>query len=236
VGLNWTQLARDLADRLDTDLPARVPDTLAIDLPGFQAELQKKGLLFCDPTGGQRPDESALDRTAEHLIRSASRAAAVSGAVSGMAGIAGVPPEVAWHLVQLLRLAQRLIVVYGHDPDQDKGRLLVQRAIAAGLEIELPAQAGLGLRVRDLPAVLRDSTPTAHQGATWLAQAAIRQSAKAAIRPFSRSIPGLASAPAAWLARRSMRAQAQRMHAVIRRGSVGPRWAGGNTTDAIELP
>lgn len=236
MGLNWTQLARDLADRLDTDVPARVSDTLDIDQAAFRAEMHHKGLQFYDPATGQRPDEAALDRTAEHLIRQAGRAAAVSGALSGMAGIAGVPPEVAWHLVQLLRLAQRLMVVYGHDPDQDKGRLLGQRAMAAGLEIELPAQSGVGLRVRDLPAVLRDSPPTAHQGATWLAQAAIHQAAKAAFRPVTRSIPGLASAPAAWMARRSMRAQAQRMHALIRRRTAGPRWAGGSTTDAFELP
>jgi len=235
VAVNWTQLARDLASRLDTELPARVSSSLAVEPATFRLEMLDNGLAFHDPATGHRPDGRALARTAEGLIRSAGRAAAVSGAISGMAGMAGVPPEVAWHLVQLLRLAQRLAVVYGVDPESDKGRVLVQRAMAAGLDIDLPAQGGVGLRVRDLPSVLKDSAPTVHQGATWLAQAAVRQTAKAVLRPMGRAVPGIAAGPAAWLARRAMRAQADRMHTVIRRAWGGPGWAGVAPADAVEV-
>jgi hypothetical protein len=192
-------------------------------------------LAFSDPTVTHPADAESLAHTAEYLIKRACRSAAVTGAVGGMAGMAGVPPEVAWRLVQLLRLAQRLVVVYGHNPQRDDGRMLVQRAIAAGTGIELPAQGGVGMRVRDIPDVLRESTPTVHQGATWLAQAAVRQTARAVLKPIGRSVPGLAVAPAAWMARRSMRDQAERMLNVIQRASTGPKWNDSNTTDAIEV-
>lgn len=231
----WTQLARDLGDRLDTDLPARLSDSLAIDPTELRADLNKRRLSYLDPATGHRPTEEALALTAEHLIRRATRSATISGAVGGMAGMAGVPPEVAWHLVQLLRLAQRLMLVYGHNPEDDRGRLLAQRAMAACFEIDLPTQGGVGLRVRDLPSVLRDNVPTAHQGATWLAQAAVRQTAKAVLRPIGRSVPGLASGPAAWRARQSMRNQAERMLTVIQRASAGPQWADGSPTEAVEV-
>lgn len=235
MGLVWSQLARDLAERLDADLPARVTESLAVDPRQFRASLTEQSLAFRDPAAGYKPDLDALDRTAEHLIKRATRAATVSGAVSGMAGMAGVPPEIAWRLVQLLRLAQRLAIVYGTDPTRDKGRLLIQRAMAASFEVDLPAQGGLGMRVSDLPAVLRDTTPTVHQGATWLAQAAVRQTAKAVLRPLGRAVPGLASAPAAWRSRQTMRTQAARMLGVIRRGSADPRWTVEKVTDAIEV-
>ena len=113
--------------------------------------------------------------------------------------------------------------------------MLVQRALAASFDIELPAQASVGMRVRDLPAVLRDSTPTVHQGATWLAQTAVRQTAKAVLRPIGRAIPGVASAPAAWRSRQSMRTQAERILHVIQRSASDPLWSTASVTDAHEV-
>lgn len=231
----WLQLARDLAERLDTDLPGRVAGSLGVEVASFRAELLQSGMAFHDPARGQRPAPEALERTANRLIRRATRRAVVSGAVGGMAGVAGVPPEVAWRLVQLLRLAQRLSLVYGQDPTTDRGRLLVHRALAAGFGLELPDQQGMGLRVSDLPAVLRDTAPTMHQGATWLAQAAVRQTTHAVFRPIGRMVPGLGAGPAAWRARRSMRAQGDRMHEVFRRAWGGSAWSSTEFTEAIEV-
>ena len=113
--------------------------------------------------------------------------------------------------------------------------MLVQRALAASFDIQLPAQAAVGMRVRDLPTVLKDTAPTVHQGATWLAQAAVRQTAKAVLRPIGRAIPGVASAPAAWRSRKSMRTQAERMLAVIQRGTTDPLWSSASITDVQEV-
>ncbi len=235
MGGPWVQLAHTLADRLDTDLPRQITGSLAVDPSAFRTVLGGKGLAYHDPSTGKKPDAAELQRTAQRLIRHATRKALISGAVGGMAGAASVPPEVAWRLVQLLRLAQRLSVVYGHDPTTDRGRLLVQRALASGFQVELPDQQGVGLRVRDLPVLLRDSVPSMHQGASWLAQVAVRKTTRAVIRPIARSVPGLGAGPAAWRARRTMQDQAERMHTVFRRAWNGSAWNTAEIVNAIEV-
>jgi hypothetical protein len=231
----WTQLARDLIHRLDTDIPTKLAGSLAINPQSLRLDLRRRQLDFMDPQSGQEPRAESLQRTTDRLIKDCARAATIGGAVSGIAGVAGVPAEVALRMTQLLRLTQRLMVVYGHDLTTDKSKLLAQRAIAAAYEISLPTQAGLQVRVCDLPTLLRDSTPTAHQGATWLAQAAVRQTTRAVLRPIGRTVPGLASAPAAWRARKTIKGQAARILKVIQRASAGPGWRTQDSTDAVEL-
>ena len=232
----WQHLARDLADRLDTVVPARLSGSLGIEPSAFRAELMDKGLAFHDPATGNLPQQQALERTAQKLIKKASRQAILSGAIGGMAGMAGVAPEIAWRLVQLLRLTQRLAIVYGIDPSTQKGELLIKKALAAGFEVDLPNQQGVGLRISNLPSVLRDVTPNMHQGASWLAQVAVRQTTSAVIKPIGRFVPGLAAGPAAWRARRSLQEQADRIHQVIRRAGDGPRWPSYDSIEAIEVP
>jgi len=235
VSAAWAQLASDLAARLDTELPERISGSLGVDPAEFQADLRAAGLSFADPARTEAVDAASLQATAEKLIRRATRRAMVTGAIGGMAGLAGVPPEIAWRLVQLLRLAQQLSVVYGHDPSTDKGRLLVQRALAASFDVQLPDQQSVGLKVSDLPAVLRDAVPTAHQGGSWLARAAVRQTVRSVTRPIARSIPGLGAGPGAWLARRAMQEQAEQIHGVFLRAWEGPRWSGTEIIEAVEV-
>ena len=68
-----------------------------------------------------------------------------------------MPPEALAQVVTVLRLAQRLAVVYGFDPDDDRGQVAVWRALAAGLQVEMPAQGVLRMRASEIPALVVSS-------------------------------------------------------------------------------
>ena len=213
--LDLKQALRNLVDdRLDRDLLAPLVAATGLTRRAIVQELDAQGLAH--GFGATRPPPTELDLSAQALIERARDQGAALGAATGLAGALGVPPEVLGSMVQLLRLAQRMAVVYGVDPETDAGGMVTWRAIAAAYQLQVPDQAELTLRVRDLPRAAMGRLRTPQPSAAWAAQHLVASARAAIMARGIRAVPGLATAWSAWAARGRIQEQGERMQRVFR--------------------
>lgn len=220
MGSPWSVLWEALGERLDEDLLPAVYEAASVPTAEIRRQFREAALPHLDPEAGLRPEASELDAAADRIITGARGRAAALGAVGGLAGAFAIPPEVLASLVQTLRLAQRLAVLYGFDPETDLGKVVMWRAIAAGYEVSLPAQGPIGLKVRDLPDVLRSQVPATRQASGWLARQVVTRSVMSVANRVTRLVPGLGAGMAAWGAQRRIDGMGRRMAAVYARACV----------------
>ena len=226
-------LIQDLTGRMNEDLPPYVVRSMSVDPDVFRAELNKDGLSFADPTQIHAADIQALRHSAERTIRRSARRASVAGAASGLAGWLGVPPEIAARVVQSVRLAQRLAIIYGHDPSTDRGAMHVRKALAAGWQFDLPDQAKVDIKMSDLPKLVQTNLQPTHHAGGWLAQKLMRKATASIGSRIGRVVPGLGAGLGAYQANRSTRELGERMlDAYIRIHRI-PKPSG--IEDAIEV-
>ena len=213
----WSVLLQAMGERLDEDLLPAVYAAASVPTADIRQFFRDNGLAHLDPQAGANPGLPELEAAADRVIATARGRAAALGAVGGLAGAIAIPPEVLASLVQTLRLAQRLGVLYGFDPETETGKLVMWRAIAAGYEITLPSQGPIGLKVRDLPDVLRNQVPATRQASGWVARQVATRSVMSVANRVTRLIPGLGAGMAAWGAHRRIDAMGHRMAAVYAR-------------------
>jgi len=205
----------DLLAKADGDLMSGGYHAISVDPDRVRRQLRTAGRPFIQP-GGVAPALAELDATAAWIVeQSRFKTTALSG-FAGLAGAPSVPPEIAARGVGIVRLAQRLAIVYGFEPGTDRGRTALWRALAAGLEVELPEHGPVELRVSELPALLRPSAQPRSIGAA-LAQALVFRSATYVAGRFGRFLPLLSSGFAASEANRHTTQVGARMIAVLRR-------------------
>lgn len=205
-----------LLDRVDTDLLPAIYAAASLSTAEIRAQFEEDGLPFLNPlTGRSPPMEDVILASAQVIRHSRNRATALGG-LAGISGPISVPPEVLANLVQILRLSQRLAVLFGFDPETDAGRLVMVRALAAAYGLAVPAQGQLGLRLRDLPMVLRSQLPEVAQPA-WLLQQAAHRTRGMIVRRVVQAIPGLGLGVSAWSALRRVERAGQEMVEVYRR-------------------
>ena len=229
-------MVSELGEHLDETLLPRIYDAARLRTDAIKQDLDARGLTRADP--GQpdlAPSAAELEASVDRLVRSARRTAGVRGAVAGVGGLWTLPPEAGVALVQLLHLGQRLAVVYGHDPETDRGKVLLLRALAEGLELRLPKQARLGLRVSDLPRVAERQLPEVAHGGAWMVQVLAARTAVTAASRVARVVPGLGASVGAFQAWRETRARGRRMAAVFARSWTEPLFGTGPIEDAEEL-
>jgi hypothetical protein len=207
-------LLEALGERIDTESLARVYVTASVPTAQVKAELRIRGVAWHDPDGpGCVVEQVAV--TSERFVHEASTRAAFLGAASTLAGALALAPETAGMVVATLRLAQRLAVIHGFDPETDAGRMVMLRALAAGWGIEVPAQLNLQLRARDLPALVRARfAPAIADDLGARARSAV---ARGLARRALRAVPGLGAGMAGWSTRRKMLTAGARMRAVFER-------------------
>jgi len=231
----WSVLWEVLGERLDEDLLPAVYEAVSVPTSEIRAALREAGLAHLDPEAGLRPEPAELDAAAARLVATARGRAAALGAVGGLAGAFAIPPEVLGSLVHTLRLAQRLAVIYGFDPETDAGKMVMWRAIAAGYEFELPASGPMGLKVRDLPDLVRTQVPATRQATGWLARQVVTRSVMSVANRVTRLVPGLGAGVAAWSAQRRIDALAARMVAVYGRACADAVFDLGDEALAVEV-
>ena len=142
-------LLRAVARRADEAALSRLYDAVSVSTDATRARLDRVNLVYAMP-GQPAPRTEELDRTADWLIGQSTANATALGGLAGLAGWLSVPPEVAAYMVATLRLGQRLAVTYGLDPETERGRLALARALAAGFEVPMPARGVVGMRASDL--------------------------------------------------------------------------------------
>lgn len=225
----------DLGGLLDEELLPAVVAAATLDPAEVRDALDADGLAWHDPARGRSPSLGELDATAQELLKRSVRRATVRGAVAGLAGIASIPPEAVAALVQLTRLAQRLAVVYGHDPDTDRGRVWLVRALAEAVEVDLPRQGRWDLRLSNLRAAFGRVDQEGPDRAAWLARVLAVRAGGGTGERLLRLVPGLGSGLSAASARRTIRRQGTRMIAVYRRSWDGAFLLSGPVEDAVEV-
>jgi hypothetical protein len=147
----------DAWERMDTRLPAGLYVAVSVPTARFREDLRRRHKPFVDPDA-EAPPGPEVDYTARWVI---SQTGLTSASVAGLASTVGalsVPPEAVAQTLAVVRLAQRLAIVYGFDPETERGALVVWRAVARGLGLALPADGPSDVRVKDLPALFLPRT------------------------------------------------------------------------------
>jgi hypothetical protein len=233
----WSDIVGAVTDRIDADLLPALYAAASITTSDIRAEFEEQGISYLEPGAqGSVVSLSDLELAAIRVVRQTRSSATVVAAVSGLVGPLAVPPEVLASLVQILRLAQRLAVLFGFDPETDSGRIVMWRAIAAAFEVELPSQGQLGLKVRDLPALLKSQLPAAQAASAWLGRRILSRSITLVARRVSKLIPGLGAGISAWSALRRTEEAGDRMIAIYRRACEGAPIDWGDEVLAVEIP
>ncbi|MCO4743829.1 MAG: hypothetical protein KC912_03510 [Proteobacteria bacterium] len=223
------------ASRADKRLVGQLVAAVSVDAPSMRTRLRGASRPFLDVDGSERPSLAEVEMTALHVVRQSRVRVGAFGGMVSLAGALSVPPEVLATGVAALRLAQRLAVVYGFDPDTDRGEMAVFQALAAGFEVRLPARGTVGVRVSDLPRVMLDTVDTDVQSAGGsLATSVVKQSALLVGRRVTRLVPVVFSGWAAVAARDRMDDIGRRMLVVFRRLAEAPA-VDGDVEDAIEV-
>lgn len=221
----------DLVASLDARLVEGWIAAVSVPTARTRRWLRGRRLAFADPEAERSPSLIEIDATARVVIeRYGASQALVSGA-AGLGGAASLPPELLASLVASLRLGQRLCVVYGFDPETDRGQMALWRAMAAGHQVDLPDAGPVGVRASEVPGLLLARTGSV--GGT-LARSVVK-SASFRILRFTRLVPLLASATGARAGRRSLMAIGERMQATLRRLADAPATPTGPVEEAIEI-
>ena len=230
------QVFQNLSERIDEDLLPVLYEAASVPTVVIRAELEAAGLAWSDPSRGRSPSVHELRLSAEAVIQRSTRRATIRGALASTMGLLAVPPELAAAFVQTLRLAQRLVVVFGHEHESDRGKLILGRVLAAGLEIELPEQARVDFRVQGLPAMVRQEGQDQPRALERVARFAGRRVVVGVGTRIGRSIPGFGLGIGAWSARRQLRKQAARMLPVLEASWEGVPWPQDAVEEVVELP
>lgn len=217
----FSVLLQAFGERLDEDLLPAIYTAASVPTADVRTWMRDTGLVFLDADAGSYPSTAELDEAAARIISHTRDRAMAFGVASGFVGAVAIPPEVLASIVSSLRLAQRLAVLHGFDPETDVGRLVMWRALAAAYEVELPAQGPVGLKVRELPDLLRSQVPATRQASAWLARQVVVRATATVMSRITRLIPGLGAGLAGWGAHRRTHAMGARMVEVYRRAMTG---------------
>ena len=220
-----------VAHRIDAGAVRALYAAVSVPTERERQRLRRTRRVFVDPEA-DLPDRIAVGQTADHVVDQAVFGATTLGGLAGLGGMATVPPEVAATMVAVVRLAQRLAVVYGFDPGDDRGQMALQQALSAGLQVELPDGGPLGLKVSDLPQVLAPRVP--REVTVAMTQALVRQTAWMVVGSLGRFIPGISAGVGAAGGRRRMREIGHRMKDALERLSGLPV-ADAGVVDAVEI-
>ncbi len=188
--------ARDLFDdvsrQLGSDLIPALVRAASIDPDRFCDELRGRGLPIERLDDLRGLDLALLDPVAESLIESARRRSALSGVGLGMGGWIAIPPEILAQLVQQLKLAQRLSLVYGVDFRTPAGEMALWKAVAEGADVELPAEGSPRTVGSALPARIGRTPVAVNPVVSRLALAVVRQIVTRRALPLGRLVPVVA--------------------------------------------
>lgn len=205
------QILHNLGERVDMDLLPSLYQASTLSTAQIQREFMRTQTRWHDPSQGMNPDAVELQLAAHAVIGRCTRVAMIRGALGGSLGALAIPPEIAASLVQTLRMAQRLAVLYGFDPETARGQLLLSRALEVTYNLKLPTQRAMGVRMRDLRQVSTQQLPDVQRTTAWVARTVSWQMTRRIGGRIGRVLPGFGMGIGAWDARRLMKRHGQIM-------------------------
>jgi hypothetical protein len=194
----------------------------------------KHNLAYVHPSIKVHPVRDDLQKSANFLIKRSANRAAFIGATTGAIGYPGVIFEMTLLSLHFLRLGQRLIALYGHDPRDEFAEALVLKAFAHIFEFELNAY--------ELPKELTDLRPFIQQiqhkseseipSTKWLVtKTAVRY---VFARHFKRLIPAIGSSLGAFQSHRTFTVRGNELNRYIER-QLRPKFQPNTPLDAVEI-
>lgn len=214
-------LVADLLHQMDHRLLAGWYQAVSVPAARVRRHLRAAHRPFIDRDSDQLPSLEELDQTARWLIAQSSSHVSAFGGVAGLAGLVSVPPEAAATAVAGIRLGQRLAVVYGFDPETDRGRMALWRALAAGFQVDLPERGPMGTRASDLPAVLAPGWVSPRTVGSALAARILRRAVGMVVGP-TRALPVWGAGDGARGGKRRIDDIGERMRRVLRQLADAP--------------
>jgi hypothetical protein len=205
----------DAWERMDTRLPAGLYVAVSVPTEKYRADLRRRGRVFVDP-GVADVAPADVDFTARWVIQQTGLTSAGVAGFAATVGAISVPPEAVAQTLAVVRLAQRLAIVYGFDPETERGALLVWRAVARGFGVALPMDGPSDVRVKDLPALFLPRTVSS--AGLYVARATMQRSASLLARRIGRMfpVPFITPGISAWRANKRHNEVGERMMASLR--------------------
>jgi hypothetical protein len=200
-----SDLLQELRARIDRGAIDAAYQAISVESGAVRQQIDRRRLARLDPRSSHPARIEELDFTADRLIEESANAVGALGGVAGLGGLITMAPEGAGWLVSVLRLAQRLAIVYGFDPESDRGKMAILQALAAGFEVELPEAGVSGMRLSDV-------VKGASSGGTGkLARAAAMTTMGLVAGRFARFVPVVSSGVSAVGNAREIRVLGSRM-------------------------
>ena len=207
-------LVTDAIDRADRQLAAGGYESVSVRTAEVRRRLDAMRWPYVHPDR-PTPAMAQVEHTAWRLVAVARRKASLRSGAAGLVGAWGLPPEVAATAVATLRLGQRLGVTFGFDHETDRGRMALLRALAHGLELELPEHGAVGLRVSEVGAWAAGRLDPTNV-TLWLVRGLLTRSASSVATGAARLIPVVSAGVGAAAAHARTQALGGRMIALYR--------------------
>lgn len=224
------QLIHVVSQQLTHPTVAKGYAALSVEPEQERARLRALHQPFFDPLLSTSPTGALVRRTGDRVVRQATTQITVLSSVATVAGAISVIPEWLASAALMLRLAQRLAIIYHVDLDTDAGQQVFWRSLAAGLQVPLPKGGSLAQWLTNARGKLAKPT-----GKVVVTQALLRFALRKAKRPLGRLIPAIAIVFTVRNQRHQARAMGDRMHAVFYKHSPSLRPAIGTVQDAVEV-
>lgn len=226
-----SELGGEVVRRLDDESLRVLFAGISVRAEAVQRRLARSNLAWVGREG-VAPTPWELQRAAEAVVGWTRATASFVGGVAGLGGALGVPPEAALWIAAVVRMAQRIGVVYGFDPESERGRVALGRVLAEAFQVELPDQGPDRLRISDLLGALRPSSPGVSVPAV-LARAVVVRAALQVVGRAARLVPVLSSG---WSAVDGQQRTAEIGQAIVRAWQrLSDRALPGVVEDAMEL-
>ena len=159
---------------------------LSVDKSETIQELQRKDLPWADRV--PVPNKEELQKSAEWAISRAKNKATIRGAIAGSVGFLSILPEQLAHLTQLLRLIQRLAIIYGIDLDSSKGQAYIIHSFAYMYNIPIPKQHLMKLKLSELVKTYQSDGSNPNVALQYIVKQIVKQTLK---RQGRKLIPGI---------------------------------------------
>lgn len=128
---------RFIQEQLDAGFISTLYNIASIDKSDFFLELKNYDMKINSQSDMYYIPVENIDKVAHNIVKKTSMKNAISGAMFGFGGISSLAPECMALMVNILRLAQRLSLLYGFDFQSSEDNLEFWLSIGRGMNISL---------------------------------------------------------------------------------------------------
>ena len=174
----------------------RIYELISVSREDILADAKGLGIQISSIDELRNVRTSVLDGLADQYIRNAKLMTSLSGAGLGAGGLMLVGPELSILAANILRMAQRLAIVYGFDYTKPGEALHVWASLARALGVDKIKDGAQSVAVRTLPKVLATGPARSQAFKTLIKMIAARLGLLVTERGLARALPLVGAAVA----------------------------------------